>query len=191
MSFALKCKKAFTLVEMIAVMVVMAIAASIVLPNITGMISRAEESKFKSYCTEATSYVRGYTNLLTLGENSYPYEYNGKIFYYNISSPNGLRSALNEYNLESNYQFHVLAFEDASATGNPTTKVKELISKKTLAQKDVMITVITTSSGGRVPKYTLQGFWYYSYNKEAIVYYYYAPSKQGGSGFAKLTKDGK
>lgn len=196
--FGAKSKKGFTLVELIAVMAIMAIAASILVPNLSGVISRAEESKYKSYCAEATSYVRGHTNLLTLGETKIPYEVNGSWkdekgnpYEYDISTPNGLRSVLNEYNLESNYQFHVLAFEDTSATTNPTSKVKDLIKKNTLAKKDVMITVITTSSNGRVPKYTLQGFWYYSYAQESIVYSYYSPKKWGGMGYQKLTSEGK
>ena len=55
-----------------------------------------------------------------------------------------------------------------------------------------MITVILTQdTGGRVPKYVLQGFWYYSYSAEAIVYTYYVPGGRRAMGFSKLTSSGK
>lgn len=186
-SIAARCKKAFTLVELIAVMAIMAIAAAIVMPNISGMISRTEASKYKNYCVEATSYVRSYTNLLTLGEYKYPYEENGTTKYYDITSPSGLTSALNEYNFDPAYDYYVLPFEAASAK-------KDQDSISTLLEgvsKDVMVTVITTSASGRTSKYTLQGFWYYSYKKDVIVYHYYAPGKICGMGYRKLTSDGK
>ena len=188
-----KFKKGFTLIELIAVMAIMVIATAIVLPNIRGIVSKTEESKYKAYCVEAATYVRSHTNLLGLGEDKIAYEdkKSGDIKYYTITTPDGLASALNEYNLESAYQYYVLAFESSSATKDPTSTVKDLITKNKLEKKDVMITVITTKESGRVPTYTLQGFWYYSYEKEQIVLYYYAPSKQYGTGYRKLTKDGK
>lgn len=192
LSILSRCKKAFTLVELIAVMAIMAIAAAIVMPNISGLISRTEESKYKNYCVEATSYVRSYTNLLTLGEYKYPYEKNGKTEYYDITTPSGLTGALNEYNFDPAYQYYVLAFDANSAKTNPSDSLDELFDNTTLDKKDVMITVITTSSsGGRVSKYTLQGFWFYSYERSVIVYHYYAPGKICGTGFRKLTSNGK
>ncbi len=187
LSIVTKAKKAFTLVELIAVMAIMAIAAAIVMPNISGMISKTEESKYKNYCVEATSYVRSYTNLLTLGEYKYPYEKNGKTEYYNITTSGGLTNALNEYNYESAYQYYVLPFEADSAKKDEKT-ISSLIDG---ASKDVMVTVIKTSTSGRTTKYTLQGFWYYSHEKDKIVYYYYAPGKQCGTGYRKLTSNGK
>ena len=185
-------KKGFTLIELIAVMAIMAIATAIVLPNISGMISKKEESQYRNFCGEAISYVKSYTNLLTLGEEYVPYEKEGKTLQYNIKTPSGLTSALNEYNLESNYQYYVLAFEESSTTSNPTTTIKNLFSKNKLQRNDVMITVILTQdTGGRVPKYVLQGFWYYSYSAEAIVYTYYVPGGRRAMGFSKLTSKGK
>ena len=193
LSFFGKSKKGFTLVELLAVMVIMAIATAIVLPNIRGMISKTEEATYKSLCVEATSYVRSYCNMLTLGEETVPYEKNGETKTYTITSPSGLTNALNEYNLEVKYQFYVLAFESSSATANPTSSLAELFSNGKLSKKDVMITVISTSQGknDRVATYTVCGFWYYDYTKEAIVYSYYAPSKRGNTGFKKLTSSGK
>ena len=62
--FLLRLKKGFTLVELIAVMAIMAIATSIVLPNIRGMISKKEESQYRNFCDEAVTYVKSYTSLL-------------------------------------------------------------------------------------------------------------------------------
>ncbi len=180
--------------ELLAVMVIMAIATAIVLPNIRGMISKTEESTYQSFCVEAVSYTRSYCNMLTLGEETVPYEKDGKTNTYNITTPSGLTSALNEYNLASStYQYHVLSFDSSSATTNPTNTIKELLSKNKLAKKDVMITVITATQGknDRVAKYTLCGFWYYDYTKEAIVYSYYAPSKRSAAKFQKLNSSGK
>ena len=200
LSLCTKAKKGFTLIELIAVMAIMAIATAMVLPNIRGMISKTEESKYRNYCVEATSYVRGYANLLTMGEEYISYEKDGKLvdqsgnpYRYTITSNSGLTGALNEYNLESDYQYYVLAYEDTSATSNPTTSIQTLISKNKIQKKDVMITVITKSQGSsdRVPKYTLRGFWYFSYEQNSIVYFYYSASKRCGVGFSKLTSDGK
>ena len=188
----IKSKKGFTLIELIAVMVIMAVATAIVLPNIRGMITKTEESMYKSYCVEAATYARGYSNLLTLGETSVPYEKNGATLTYTITNPTYMTKALNEYNLATDFQYYVLDYVEASATTNPISKVREAISKKTLVAKDVMITVIVArDSGGRVPKYVLVGFWYYSYDADNIVYNYYVPSKRGGLGFSKLTSNGK
>lgn len=188
----LRTKKGFTLIELIAVMAIMAIATAIVLPNISGMISKKEESQYRSFCEEAISYVKSNTALLTLGEEYVPYEKDGKTLQYNITTPSGLTSALNEYNLESNYQYYVLAFESSSTTTNPTSTIKNLFSKNKLKKNDVMITVVLTQdTGGRVLKYVLQGFWYYSYAKEQIVYTYYVPGGRRAMGFSKLTSSGK
>ncbi|MBO4479287.1 MAG: prepilin-type N-terminal cleavage/methylation domain-containing protein [Clostridia bacterium] len=190
--FLLRLKKGFTLVELIAVMAIMAIATSIVLPNIRGMISKKEESQYRNFCDEAVTYVKSYTSLLTLGEEYVPYEKDGKTLQYDITTTSGLTKALNEYNLESNYQYYVLAFEDSSTTSNPTNTIKDLISNKKLAKNDVMITVILPQDkGGRVPRYVLQGFWYYVYASERIVYTYYVPGGRRAMGFSKLTSNGK
>ena len=188
----MRAKKGFTLIELIAVMAIMAIASAIVLPNISGMISKKEESQYRSFCEEAISYVKSNTALLTLGEEYVPYEKDGKTLQYNITTPSGLTSALNEYNLESNYQYYVLAFESSSTTTDPTSTIKNLFSKNKLKKNDVMITVVLTQdTGGRVLKYVLQGFWYYSYAKDQIVYTYYVPGGRRAMGFSKLTSSGK
>ena len=48
LSLCTKAKKGFTLIELIAVMAIMAIATAMVLPNIRGMISKTEESKYRN-----------------------------------------------------------------------------------------------------------------------------------------------
>ena len=172
-------------------MVIMAIAAAIVLPNIRGMISNTQESLYKSYCTEASTYVKGYTNLLTLGEEYVPYEKNGMMLkYYIKDNPSGLTAALNEYNLNSNYQYYVLPFDKSSAGADPTTAVRNAISGKTLLAKDVIVTVIMPRDvGGRVPKYVLLGFWYFNYSANNVVYTYDIAGKTYQTGYKKLTTD--
>ena len=180
------------MIELVAVMVVMAIATAIVLPNIRGMISNTQESTYHNYCVEATSYVRSYANMLSLGEQTVPYEKNGKTYNYTITNPSGLTNALNEYNLESTYRYYVLAYAPESAKSNPTSTIMSLISNKTIPNKDVMVTVIVPEdAGGRVPKYVLRGFWYYNADQQTVVYSFYVSSKRATVGFKKLTSDGK
>lgn len=183
------------MIELIAVMAIMAIATAMVLPNIRGMISKTEESKYQNYCISACSYVKSYVNLLILGETSVGYEVsNGKFSSYDITSPDGMRSALNEYNLDKeSFQYHVLSFAASSAKSNPSTTITELIEGKTLSAMDVIVVCIVpiNSSNTRVQQYRLEGVWFYSYEKESVVYSYYAPSKIGTSGYQKLTKNGK
>ena len=195
-----KGKKGFTLIELITVMAIMAIAAALVLPNVQGMIKKTEESKIKSFCVEATSNLKNYTNLLILGEEKIPYEdKEGKLTYYTIKdNPRGLQDALNAYNINEAFQYYVLPFAASSATDNPSSAVGSALNNKNsgLVARDVMITCIvpvTDSTNKKTTRYELKGFWYYSYENKKIVYHYYSPnpSNNSGVGFAKLTKDGK
>ena len=195
-----KNKKGFTLVELIAVMAIMAIATALILPNIQGMIDRTEESKIKNYCVEAASTLKGYTNLLLIGETSVPYEdKNGRPQSYTIKdNVSGLQGALNEYNMNHSYQYYVLPYvtsdDKSSATTDPTSTVKSAIINKIIADMDTMVTVIektTSTTNTRYEIYNTVGFWYYSKSKSAVVYSYYVPTKRCGEGFTKLTKDGK
>ena len=192
--FGAKSRRGFTLIELIAVMAIMAIAAAMVMPNIKGMISKSEQSTYKNYCAEAATYVTNFTNSLTLGEEKFLYETDdGTVDTYNITTQAGLTSALNEYNSESEFQYYVLEFQEASATTDPTTSINSLFSSKMIQRMDTMVTVIVKEdSGGRVPKYELRGFWYMQYdkdsNKGSIVYTYYALNRVSVVGFKKLNK---
>ena len=183
-----KAKKGFTLIELVAVMAIMAIAAAIVLPNIRGMISKTEESKYNSLCVSAAAEIQYYTNMLSLGEEYYPVEEaDGTIQNYKMTTPGGLTVALNAYNNEPAFYYYALAFEEASTKNNPTNSIKSLINKNSLPKKDIVVVVITISGS----KYSMRGVWYYSYEKETIVYSYYAPKRRGTAGFKKLTDSGK
>ena len=124
-----KSKKAFTLVELIAVLVIMAIAASIVMPNIQGVISNTEYRKNITNCLTATTFVRSYVDLLNLGENYAYYEKNGKTYsIYIQGSPSGLQFALNQYNLDVNYQYYVVPYETSAQSTNPTATIQDAIA---------------------------------------------------------------
>ena len=189
---SLRSRKAFTLVELIAIMVIMAIATALVLPNIRGMISNKEKNIYDGYCVTATTYVKNYVNLLTVGEERVPYVQNDKTFYYSISSSTSqLTKALNEYNLDkASYQYYVLPYSTAST--DPTSTIQTAFSNDTsMKHIDVMLVciVVTDSDNSKVKNYELRGFWYYKYEAGAVVYTYKVSSKSGQTGYVSLAKD--
>ena len=195
-----KSKKGFTLIELLAVMAIMVIASALILPNIQGMIDKTEESKLKNYCKEASTNLKNYTNLLLIGETKVPYQKkNGELDYYTIADDIfGLEDALNEYNMNSEFDYFVMPYvvgdDKSSATTNPCPTIRADMNANLVKKNDKMVTVIektTSSTNTRTEIYKLIGFWYYSYSKDAVVYYYYAPTMRCGTGFSKLTKDGK
>ena len=166
-----KCKRGFTLVELLAVMAIMTIATAMILPNIRGMASKAEYRQYSSYCMTANTNVRNYVNLLNLGEETVTYEKDNKYYTYIIKNNiSGLRNALNYYNMSTAYQYYVMPF-DSSLSTNPSATIKDLISAGTLQSKDVMVVCITrkVDSKTKMEIYSLKGFWYYLYEKEAVV----------------------
>lgn len=164
-------KKGFTLVELIVVISMMALTATLIAPNIKDAISSTKYRKDISYCISASTYVRNYVNLLNLGETKIPYEDNGKYKYYTMTEAGGLQDALNHYNLESGFQYYVLAFNTATNV-DPTTTVTNAISDG-MEQMDTMVVCIWLTEG----VYTLYGFWYYEYDSESIFCTYRCTGK--------------
>lgn len=183
-----KSKKAFTLVELIAVLVIMAIAASIVMPNIQGVISNTEYRKNITNCLTATTFVRSYVDLLNLGENYAYYEKNGKTYsIYIQGSPSGLQFALNQYNLDVNYQYYVVPYETSAQSTNPTATIQDAIAKQSISAKDTMVTCVSMQkdkSGNRT--YSLVGFWYYNHDKGSVVCTYKVSGKKEYQGYKSL-----
>jgi len=165
-----KCRKGFTLVELIAVMAMMAIAAAIAVPNMRGMISNLEQRTYQSYCMLATSYTRGYVSNLNLGIDQVYYVTKDKRDdYYTITDAAEFTSAMNEYNTETAFSYYVMPFAK-SFTSDPSATVTAEITGGKLPKKDVVIVCIKKDS----VKYSLKGMWYYSYEKKQIVATYFA-----------------
>lgn len=190
--FLFRAKKGFTLVEVIAVLAIMAIATAIVLPNVRGLITQTEFRQYEGYCITANTYTTNYVNLLNLGETKIPYEERGEHKDYFIDSSSGLTGALNTYSLEDDFQYFVLSY-NSSKTTDPSPDIKTLISAGTLAAKDVMIVNISVKTDSKTfeKTYTLVGFWYYKYTKGEIVCTYKHSGNQSGMGFYRLDKDVK
>lgn len=186
--FFLKVKKGFTLVELIAVMAIMAIATALVLPNLRGLISETEFREVENYCITANTYTRNYVNLLNTLEKEVPYfDEEGELQYYDISTPSGLSGALNQYRMDQEYQYYVLAF-NASQSVDPTESIKTLYSQGKL-KKDADTMIVNIKYNNKKFRYTLNGFWYYKADKSAIVCSYRSTGGQSGKGFKRLDKD--
>ena len=166
--FFIKDKKGFTLVELLVVIAIMAVAATIVAPNLTGAISSTEYRKDISYCMTADSFVGNFVTLLNQGESKIPYEESGSYNYYYIKeSPSGLQLALKYYNNDTSYQYYVLPFSASSASSNPASTITAAIQKQKLEDKDTMVVCIVLSDDKLT--YTLRGLWFYERKSQSIA----------------------
>ena len=158
-------KKGFTLVEIIVVLAIMALAATLVVPNLSGLRTRAERDTYEASLATAKSHVNSFVALLTSGENNYYITENYKVTTCSINSPQNLKKALNYTNQQSAYDYYVVSYEMTDANKDPTDKVKADSATK----KDTIIPVIVRE-GNDI--YTLKGLWYYSFSLQQIIYTY-------------------
>ena len=185
-----KAKRGFTLIELLAVMAIMVIATSMVLPNIRGIIDKTEFRKTESYCMQAHSFVRNYVNMMNLGEEKVYYEEDGEPKTYSITTPDGLKGALNEYSLnDAVFQYYVLSFK-ASTGSNPSTTISDSISGNNIPNKDTMVVLIRVTYDDEQKKtnpfYTLKGLWYYSSDRKTVVCSFKSSSQVAYEGFKSL-----
>ncbi len=102
--------KGFTLVEIIVVLALMVIGASIALPNLSKTMSRAEKKKYETYLINAKTMAKGYVDLLNLGEYKYPVTKSDGVTVktYDISNSANLNVVLNYMNTDNSYGYYVM-----------------------------------------------------------------------------------
>ena len=178
--------KGFTLVELIAVMALMAIGAAIAIPNLKGTMTRAERKKYDSYLLQAKTNVQNYVDLLNLGEFLYPItEPDGvTIVNRNIYYSTELNIVLNKMNFDTSYEYYVydtgrtvkvngknvVVFDyNDVGTANPLDKAKAYSEPSSFSgNKDLMIVLIHRSDAG---VYELGIIWYYIRSKNEMISY--------------------
>ena len=178
--------KGFTLVELIAVMALMAIGAAIAIPNLQGTMTRAERKKYDSYLLQAKTNVQNYVDLLNLSEFSYPVtDTDGvTIVNHNISLSTELNIVLNKMNFDTSFEYYVydtgrtvkqngknVVVYDYNDTGaaNPLSSAKAYYEPSSFGgNKDLMIVLIHRKDGG---VYELGIIWYYVRSKDEMISY--------------------
>lgn len=154
--------KGFTLVELIVIMALMVIGASIAIPNLRGTMTKAERKKYESYLLSAKANVQNYVDLLNMGEFKYPIMESDGVNHanYDISTSPILNFVMNMMNFDTSYEYYlydagrqekvngktqtVYNYNDGKANGETLTKLA-LAYKETKSFKgntDVMIVVI-------------------------------------------------
>ena len=160
----LRFKKGFTLVELVVVIAMMAIAASIAVPNLRGVTTRAEKDTYRSYCILAKDQMMTFFALLNSEDFSFTVTENYEVTTYNISTADGLTKAFNSVNTQSKFQYYVIGFTESNASTDPSKSIKNAGLD---ASKDVIVPVyVKNDSKGT---YEIRGVWYYSMGKERVV----------------------
>ena len=179
----MKMKKGFTLVEVIVVLALMALAASIAIPNLRGATTRAEMDTYRSYCLESKENLKMFCNLLNSGETTYTVTgSNYQVSTVSLTIASGLAKALNSVNRQPKYQYYVIAFysDSNTATVDPSSTIASQNLDKNL---DVIVPVIYKNDATKI--YTLAGVWYYSMSKGRIMLTFDATNKDY-EGFTSL-----
>lgn len=166
--------KGFTLVELIVLMALMAIGAAIAVPNLRGVMSRAEQTKYETYLRGAKASVQNFVDLLNMGLTKYPLtESDGyTVKEWDISNPKNLEVALNGSNTEQQYEYSFFGTDyktDKKSTlptsGDATPSNKTNFTGK----KDVILVSIFRNGNGI---YSIRGFWYYNRTNKTYVMTY-------------------
>ena len=191
--------KGFTLVEILVVIALMAVALSIAVPNLNGVTTRAEKDKYYSYCLEGRKTMDSFCILLNLGETKYDItdaKYHTSTV--NIATSGGLTTALNDVNRQAKFRYFVLndadgAYFTAGLAGSDPKNNTSLKAQDFGVEKDVLIPVVIakTNSDTGVTTYELRGFWYYSTTKNQVLLTYNCIKSATANGYKTLKDNSK
>jgi len=159
-----KMKKGFTLVEVIVVLGLIALATAIAIPNLRGATTRAEMDTYRSYCLQAKEDVKMCLNLLNSGDTLFTITSdNYKVSTVSLTIPSGLTKALNSVNRQPKYQYYVIDFSTAET--DPSASISTASGLK--ADVDIIVPVIIYNDASKT--YELRGLWYYSMGKGRVM----------------------
>ena len=163
--FFLKIKKGFTLVEIVVVLGLMAIAMAIAVPNLSGITTRAQMDTYRSYCLQAKEDMKTYYNLLNGGQTDYPITgANYQITVVDLTTPDGLMQAMNYTNAQSKFQYYIVGFSAGDAKTDPSAVLRKA---KLEANKDVIVPVFYHDESKDT--YQIYGVWFYSVGKDKVM----------------------
>ena len=187
--------KGFTLVELVAVVTLMAIGAAIAIPNLRGTMTRAEQKKYETYLISAKTNVQNYVDLLNMSE--FKYSLMGKDGVtpetHMISNSGELNKVLNLMNFETAYEYYIY---DAKPTSNGKTKyyvdsptTNPLRSALSYTEKgsftgtkDIMIVIITRNESD---KFTLKYLFFVDRSEGSIMLTYKVQSDTIVKGYVR------
>ncbi len=152
----LRNNRGFTLIELIVVIAIMAIAMTIAVPSLTSITNRQNENRYKQNCLAAAEVVEPLINMVNSGYVTYQFEkttYQLKV----LSSFNSLTTAVNY-----NAAFNIVVTGASSYPGTST-----------YAKDTVIIYVVNISNTVTPPKTRIiRGMWFYDLSNKSIVYRY-------------------
>ena len=175
--------------EIVVVMALMAIAATMAVPNLNGILTRSKKNTYVSYLVQAKNDTTLFLTLMNMGDN-FPYkDVDGTVKEVELKTPANLQFALNMINRRTGFIYYVMPFTDEAAKTNiqnensehnkifkffGDTNVQNENNKKNEIEDIIVILVKQNNQG----IYSLRGFWYYNAKENSVKVTYNNANRQ-------------
>lgn len=175
---SMRSKKGFTLIELIVVIALIAISATLVVPNFSKITSRADVNKYSSYCSSARTTVEAYVQQAQMGIKKIKIGENER----SLTTLAGFQTIFNETNTQQNFSYYVVSSKTA-----PNSSDISSVKKKAEIYKNSSFMIICIEGVGNANNVRLYGMWFYDYEKNQLAYSYNVLNGHAKAGAYNLT----